>query len=57
MKKGRRMRIFLLRKRYLAAVLAVLLAAAMFLAACLPEALLSQAAGPLAVCLAESFEA
>ena len=55
MKKGGRMRIFLLRKRYLAAALAVLLAAVMFLAACLPEALLTHTAAPLAVCIAESF--
>ena len=32
--------VFLLRRRYLLAVLAVILAAAMFLAACLPEFLL-----------------
>lgn len=44
MKKGGRMRILLLRKRYLAAALAALLAAVMFLAACLPEALLTHAA-------------
>ena len=31
--------VFLLRRRYLLAVLAMVLAAAMFLAACLPEAL------------------
>lgn len=39
MKKGGRTRIFLLRKRYVAIALGLLLAAAMFLAACLPEAL------------------
>jgi len=32
--------VFLLRRRYLLAVLAVVLAAAMFLAACLPELLI-----------------
>ena len=35
------MKIFLLRKRYLVIGLGILLAAAMFLAACLPEALAS----------------
>ncbi len=40
MKKGGRMWVFLLRKRYVAIALGLLLAAAMFLAACLPEALL-----------------
>ena len=38
------MKIFLLRKRYLVIGLGILLAAAMFLAACLPEALASAAA-------------
>lgn len=53
MKKGGRMRILLLHKRYLLAALGLLLAAAMFLAACLPEVLISDAAGPLAVCWAD----
>ena len=38
------MKVFLLRKRYLVIVLGILLAAAMFLAACLPETLASAAA-------------
>ncbi|MDE7246204.1 MAG: hypothetical protein K2O18_19830 [Oscillospiraceae bacterium] len=38
------MKIFLVRKRYLVIGLGLLLAAAMFLAACLPEALAAKAA-------------
>jgi hypothetical protein len=40
MRKGSRMKVFLLRRRYLFLGLTLLLAAAMLLAACLPEVLL-----------------
>jgi len=43
------MKVFLLRKRYLVIALGILLAAAMFLAACLPETLASAAAEKAAV--------
>lgn len=39
------MKVFLLKKRYLVIGLGLLLAAAMFLAACLPETLAAKAAG------------
>lgn len=45
MRKGGRTRIFLLHRRYLAIALGLLLAAAMLLAACLPE-LLAQPPAP-----------
>lgn len=47
MKKDGRVKIFLLHKRYLAAGLGLLLAAAMLLAACLPDLLASGAAACL----------
>jgi len=40
MRKGSRMKVFLLRRRYLLLGLALLLAAAMLFAACLPEVLM-----------------
>lgn len=47
MKRGGRMRILLLHKRYLVAGLGLLLAAVMLLAACLPDLLVSDLAGCL----------
>ena len=50
------MKIFLLRKRYLVIGLGILLAAAMFLAACLPEALATAAAEKKEAFQAEQME-
>lgn len=49
MKKGNRMKVFLLRRRYLVIALGVLLAAVMFLAVSLPELLTSPEPEPPAV--------